>query len=378
MTTPYRAALLAAALCATLASPEVGVAQTVVTLKVAEGLDTNPLRLSEGGSESAAIFRATTAVEHESAPAPRGELGVDARAIGLFVHGHPQERSLGLTTSAHLRGRVTDHAALGLALSARGRFEPERDCEDILCSSDQSYRATRADARSSVDAGPVGLGFSAGVRHFSYRPDAALSWYGPGGAFNVGASPHERVHLGAYYDVNARYFLGLRTRVGINGGIYTDDGVYRFDTGHTVGGSVRWTPGRWVLATRYGYQRNHSNSTAKSYARHVLEPEVTGVPVGDLLVRVSARIIRADYDTRGPQDASLRVDEDDRNRVSVVLEHPLAADRLFVELGWAMYSQASQRTVDVEDEVSYAPLEDRFRRHVAHLGLTVRIPTATD
>ncbi len=363
--------LLCAAL-AMFARSAPAAAQTTFTLKAGQELDSNPLRLADGGSDAGAALRIVAAAESEGVVGDTGVLTADLRALGRAFYATPSQDSLGLTLDGQLMGAVRPRAQLGVAVSGRGRMEPVRDCDPgggTACAVNQDYRSLRADARALVDLRPLTWSMNAGARHFAFGPDARLSWYGAGAGTSLSGPIVGGLRWSAYYDATWRRYLGDRTQIGTNGGVYLDAGVPRRDRSHVGGASIGWSNERWSLSLRYAYIRNLSNSTAKGYSRHQIDPSVTAIPVGALLIRLSARIMRASYDVRGALDASLNVDEEARNRFRVVVEHPLYRETLFVEAGWAVFAQAFEGRSGADEE----RVDGMFRRHVAHLGLTVRL-----
>lgn len=369
-----RLGTLACALgCALLAwtSATPAFAQATLTLKAGQEVDTNPSRVADAPADPALAARLVAAVEADTSIGERGHFGADARALGRLFYTRRDDNSLGLTLSSALSGRVAPRASLTLDVDGRARLEPQRECDDaLLCAMPQNYQSLRTHGRAAWRTGPITWGAYAGPRIFAFGADPDLSWFGPGGGLTASGRIGEDVRVSTYYDATWRRYRGERARLGVNGGVYVDPGVSRRDTLHAAGAAIAWSSARWSLELSYGYLRNLSNSTAKGYSRHQIEPSITAIPVGDLLVRVSARVMRASYDVRGPLDASLNVDEEARNRVRVVLEHPIVSELLYVEAGWAFYGQAFAGRNGVDGERA----EGRFRRQVAHLGLTVRLP----
>lgn len=340
-------------------------AQTDLTLKVGQELDTNPIRLTAEGSQMAAAARLVAAVDHAS-DVGDGALSVDSRALGRLYYRAATEDSLSLSLSSALRGPLSRRSTLGVSLSGRNRVERARDCSSdssTACAVNQDYSSLRAGLVHSLRLGDVVWSLRGGARTFTFKPNGSFSWYGPGGSTSVDYRAHANATITAFYDAGVRYYRSDRERITTANGLVQVDGERRIDRGQSLGSSVRWSRGNWSLGAEYVYQWNHSNSATKGYARHLLEPSLTGIPFGDLLVRVSARITRSSFDPRRDQDATTNIDEESRNRISVVAEHPLVGEHLFLEAGWTLYRQALQETGGAEQS---------FARSLAYLAFTVR------
>ena len=341
-------------------------AQTELTLKLGQEIDTNPIRLSGSGSDTAAAARLVAAVEHDSRVGD-GALSFDTQALGRLYYGAATEDSLSLSLSSDLAGPVSSRSSLGVHASARNRIERARECavdSEVPCAVNQDYGSLSAGARHVLRIDDVSWSLSAGPRAFSYKPSSTFSWFGPGIMSGLDWRAHPNVVLSGFYDLTQRLYRSDRQRITIANGLVTIDGERRIDRGQSVGATIRWRRGSWSLSGEYVHQWNTSNSATKAYTRHLIEPSVTGIPFGDFLVRVSGRITRSSFDPRRAQDATTNIDEESRNRVSIVGEHPLYSDVLFIEAGWTFYAQALHG-VESEDDES-------FRRTLAHLALTVR------
>ncbi|MFT6397240.1 MAG: hypothetical protein ACJAYU_001986 [Bradymonadia bacterium] len=340
-------------------------AQTDLTLKVGQELDTNPIRLTGEGSEAAAAARLVAAVDHTS-DVGDGSLSIDSRALGRLYYQAATEDSLSLSLSSDLRGPVARRSAMGLSVSGRNRLERARDCapdSTTACAVNQDYSSLRGGAVHSLQMGDVGWSLRADARTFAFKPNGAFSWYGPGGSTSVDYRAHPNVSLSGFYDLGVRHYRSDRERITTANGLVSVEGERRVDRGQSVGTSVRWSHGSWSLGAEYLYQWNRSNSATKGYARHLVEPSLTGIPFGELLIRVSARIARSSFDPRRAQDATTNIDEESRNRISFVVEHPIAADQLFFEAGWTLYRQALHETEGAGQS---------FSRSLAYLALTFR------
>lgn len=343
-------------------------AQTDLTLKVGQELDTNPIRLTGEGSTMEAAARVVAAVDHAS-EVGEGSLSVDSRALGRLYYRAATEDSLSLSLSSGLRGPIAPRSSLGISVSGRNRVERARDCTPdsaTACAVNQDYSSIRGGLVHSLRLGDVGWSLRGDARTFSYKPNGAFSWHGPGGSTSVEYRAHANVVVGGFYDLGYRYYRSDRERITTANGLVRVDGERRRDRGQSLGTSVRWSRGSWSLSAEYIYQWNRSNSATRDYSRHIIEPSLTGIPVGDLLIRVSGRVARSLFDPRRDQDATTNIDEESRNRVSFAVEHPLYAQQLFVEAGWTLYRQALQETGGEEES---------FARSLAHLVLTVRART---
>lgn len=341
-------------------------AQTEVTLKLGQEVDTNPIRLAGAGSETGAAARIVVGLEHDS-EVGAGTLDVSSHALGRLYYSAATEDSLSLALSTDLTGPVSERSRLGVHASARNRIERARECEvgnETPCAVNQDYASLTSGARYQLRVRDVAWSLSVGPRAFSYKPSSEFSWYGPGGTTSVDWRAHDNVVFAAFYDRTQRFYRSDRQRITVAGGLVAIDGERRIDHGQTLGLSARWMRASWSLALEYLHQWNLSNSATKAYTRHLVEPSITGIPFGELLVRVSGRVTRSSFDPRRAQDATTNIDEESRNRVSVVVEQPLVAELLFVEVGWTYYAQALH-AVDSEDDES-------FRRSLAHVAFTVR------
>jgi hypothetical protein len=354
-------AIILIALCAAPVS-----AQTELTLKIGQEFDSNPIRLSGAGSDPAAAARIVTAVEHDSQVAAGG-LSFDAQALGRLYYVAATEDSLSLSLSSELAGPLSERSSLGVHFGARNRIERARDCaidSETPCAVNQDYGTLSAGARHILRLDDVSWSLGIGPRAFSYKPSSDFSWYGPGVMTGLDWRVHANFTVGGFYDLMERFYHSDRQRITIANGLVTIDGERRVDRGQTVGVSARWRRRSWSLSGEYVYQWNVSNSATKAYMRHLLEPAVTGIPFGDVLVRISGRITRSSFDPRRAQDETTNIDEESRNRVSIVVEQPLYSDVLFVEAGWTLYAQALHGVESDDDE--------SFRRTLAHIALTVR------
>lgn len=341
-------------------------AQTELTLKLGQEVDTNPIRLAGSGSDTAAAARVVAGLEHQSGVGA-GTFDVSSHALGRLYYSAATEDSLSLSLSTDLSGPISDRSSLGIHTSARNRIERARECEigsDVACAVNQDYSSLSSGVRYRLRLGDVAWSLGAGPRAFSYKPSSDFSWYGPGGTTSLDWRVHDNVVLGAFYDLSERFYRSDRQRITVAGGLVAIDGERRVDRGQTLGLSTRWMRASWSLSLEYLYQWNISNSATKAYTRHLIEPSITSIPFGDLLVRVSGRVTRSSFDPRRAQDATTNIDEESRNRVSVVVEQPLVAEFLFVEMGWTYYAQALH-AVDSDDDES-------FRRSLAHVAFTVR------
>lgn len=341
-------------------------AQTELTLKLGQEIDTNPIRLSGSGSDPAGAARIVAAVEHDSRVGD-GRLSFDTQALGRLYYVAATEDSLSLSLSSDLTGPVSERSSLGVHASARNRIERARECavdSETPCAVNQDYGTLSAGIRHVLRVGDVSWSLSVGPRAFSFKPSSVFSWYGPGVMTGLDWRVHPNISLGGFFDLTERFHRSDRQRITTANGLVTVEGERRIDRGNSLGGSIRWRRGSWSLAGEYVYQWNVSNSATKAYTRHLIEPSVTGIPFGDVLLRVSGRVTRSSFDHRRAQDATTNIDEESRNRISVVVEQPLYSDVLFVEAGWTLYAQALHGVESADDE--------SFRRTLAHLALTVR------
>ncbi|MCB9521329.1 MAG: hypothetical protein H6699_10715 [Myxococcales bacterium] len=339
-------------------------AQTSVVVKLGQELDTNPRRVDGDPGPAFTASRVVVNLDDRRDIAQRGMLDLSLDALGRHVFGLGEEDSLGLSGGASLRGDVRDRGVLGVSLSTRDRFEPARDCDAAArCSANQDYRAAALSVFGARDTDWGGYGVDTGLQLFRFRPDGDLDRLGPTGGAWLELQPTDPLRLTLGYDVSAHYYSGARTTLGTNGGTYVDPDESRRDTEHIASLAAAWRTTRWRLGARYSLTLSRSNSSARSYDRHVVEPSVTGLLVGDLLVRVSARVVRARYDRRASLDATLDVDDDARNRVSVTLEHPLAGP-VSAELGYSVFTQSIALSSDADTaHASYV-------RHIAVAALT--------
>jgi len=297
----------------------------------------------------------------------RGTFDATVDAQGRVVHGLDGEGGVALAATTGARRDVADRGQLGLDLSTRDRFEPSQRCDDDdLCTAGQAYRAASATAHGGYRAPWGGAGASATWTRFVFVADDDQNRHSPGAAAWISWNATDRLRLGASYDVAQHRYRAFDMQIGTNGGLYVDDTARRRDVGQSWSATARYHAPTLRMQLRYAYQRNNSSSAARSYDRHVVEPTLTTVPFGDLLVRLSGRVVQARYDVRRTIEQALNVDDDARSRATIVLEHPLKGV-LAAEAGYS-YFTAAQTLAGSDD----ATARYTFQRHLAHVALSVR------
>lgn len=355
-------------LVAFLVAPAVAFAEGELTLKLAGLIDSNARRVDVASARAAAGLRGTAGGEARVPVGASGVFRADALAVGHVYPTETEYSSVGATAGASVDVRARDAGFVGAGADTRLRVEPARDCSASAepCGPNQDYRLLRGVVRGGFESRAVRLTATASVRRFSYVPESDLSWWGPAGGLSVLAEPADGLRLGAGWEIGRRWYEGEQLRVDDSGVLTSTPDVHRADTAHDVSVAVRYARDRWSAALRYGLSIVASTSPGRSHVRHTFEPSLTAIPFGELLVRVSARLLRTDYRGDGRLDASWTLDDDARNRVSVVLEHPLVREVLFVEAGWAFHAQSIVSGVRTDSRV------DSFARNAGHLGLTYR------
>ena len=337
-----RRALALAVACA-VASP--AVAQEVSwTAKLAQEVDSNPARLSGEGSTSDTATRVSISADGNHAPHTDWRLHGQAYAAARFYR-----RATGNDTAL-----IDASATASWAPSQRWRAQTTLSGRDTAERDDgRDYRTLSASHGWRVGSRRAGLRVAIDGTHFLYKPDRSFEWHGWRTPLTFEARPVDALRLNVGGSVGRRFFPHRRLSPGE---------VRRVDRVYGMSGALTYGQGRVQFGLRWTSEWLGSNEDGKDFVRHTVSPSLSVVPAGDLLVRVSARVQRGRcLESCALIDEFERADEETRNRVSVVVEHPLGLEWLWGEARYQRFSQSFE-----------GASEGDFLRHVGMLGVAVR------
>lgn len=314
------------------------------TAKLGQEADSNPDRLNGPGSDADTATRISLSAEGAHRWNPRWRVDGQAFAAARFYRSATANDTTVVDASAG--ADWLPHRLVRARWSASARDTAERR-------NGRDYRSLGAAYRLRIGNRQIGGSVAVDGTHYVYKPDRAFEWHGWRVPVRLDARPAEGLSLAAGSSVGRRYFPFL---------LLGEEEVRRVDRVYSVFGSIRYRRGRAQASLQWSTEWLGSNEAGKDIVRHTFTPSVSVVPVGDLLVRLSARIQRGRcLEACTLIDEFERSDEETRNQLSVVLEHPLGPDWLWGEARYQRFSQSFE-----------GASSEAFRRHVGMLGIAVR------
>lgn len=221
---------------------------------------------------------------------------------------------------------------LQLSLSAGVKDRLERE-------SRQDYNRGGARVGLAGRAGPVFGRVEGGWQYFAFRPNPASSSHGPLGSATAGVQVADPVRLRAQYTIAHRMFESIRFVLNPEAEVVQRDrsGTQRRDLLHVLrmGGIYR---GPLIVEAAYLLLLNRSNSYGQAMTRHGVELDATAPLPWRLYLSVRGRLQWTFYEQPIFLSADFRVDEDNRNALTVSLTRVIGEHweiegryRLFIE-----------------------------------------------
>lgn len=324
------------------------------SVKLGEEVDTNPARTIGERSDTDAATRLFASVAGGGWLGDRWTLSGSGQLGGRVFASTSAQDMLALQAS----GAAAWWAGYSTWLGARASWKDRRERGGFRDYGRASALAEAGLALEGFDAVAAG-----GWSWFTYRPDHDLDATGPTASLRLVGRPSRSWTLSAGYTATWR-------RLNEDRYVWdTDEGAIAFSTEedarrdvlHAPYASVRYAHHRIVVELGYQLIRNRSNSRLRSYVRHAVTPSLTFVPFGDLMVRGAVTLQRTTWDDGNLVDETVGLDDENRNAVTVTLEHPLGPDWLAIEARYARYSEAFTG----DDTL-------RFDRSVVYLGFVAR------
>lgn len=324
------------------------------SVKLGEEVDTNPERTVGERSDADVATRLFASVSHGGWVDDRWTLSGSAQVGGRVFASTSDQDMLALQAG----GAAAWWAGYSTWLGARASWKDRRERGGF-----RDYARASAVAEAGLALESFDATVSGGWAWFVYRPQHDLDATGPTASLRLVGRPSRAWTLSAGYGVTWRALDEDRY-------VWEDDGDVlafrtveggRRDVLHAPGASVRYAHHRVVVELGYQLIRNRSNSRLRSYVRHAVTTSMTFVPFGELMVRGAVTLQRTSWDDGSLSDATVGLDDENRNTVTLTVEHPLGPDWLAVEARWSQYSEAFTG----DDTL-------RFDRSVVYLGLVAR------
>ncbi len=358
-----------------------------LTVEGGSEYDSNPHRVdvveNPEGASSAGLLRTGARLQMRWKPAKNQSITVDARgASKVFSTQDGQSENIGIVYFDGQYNRKLGSRASVLGL--RGTYydaidiRPFGDAE--LSRSGRSFRTASLESSLALPSeSEHRIRILAGVRSFSYKPDADFDWQGAelgvryatvfwrGDPDEEGASS---VDLRGGYQVGLRSYQGAAFRNTCPPGqmaspqCFVPTAQKRSDLHHALVGEVVYT-GKQIYSLLYGAQINDSNSYGQSSIRQRLELSMTTeLPAGIFLTASAVLRLNTFLDplllARDVESQSfVSIEDESRNALQFHFARDLS-EHLGMEARLSMYRN------------EFATEELRFRRQTAYLGVVYR------
>ena len=190
-----------------------------------------------------------------------------------------------------------------------------------------------------LSLGPVTLTVGAGVSAFAFKPSPPLSTFGPYSAFGAPVRLSDEWYLRAGFSARRRLYDSARLVGRDLDETVLDTDTRRRELSQSAVFGVGWR-GPVVASLDVSWLDNTSNSTGQSFQRLGVTLTATASLPWSLFVSGRFGLQRSFYDDgRLINDASLLIDEDNRNNFTLEVERPIYGP-FNVALRYALYAQA--------------------------------------
>lgn len=305
-----------------LGAPAVaGATEVSGVVKLSGEYDSNPGRVVGGSADGDPVAALFTSIDVRGRAGPGGL--VQARGqMGGRLHGDASARDE-LVVATDLRWRHYTPGATFFGLSVNGRDRIER-------TSTWDYTSLGARGEVGVDVGPARISLEPTATRFVYRPVPDLDRVSGGGRLRLDVFASDAVTVGVHGGVERRRYAGERCCDDPTGSLARDVSR-RVDRLSHGGATVAWASHTVRFELGGSMWRNTSNSTSRGWTRLRADVALTVAPVGDLVGRLGVVVQRTRFDDDVLIDDDLTIDDDNRNRLSLTVDHPMGHPDWFIE-----------------------------------------------